>query len=644
MNTCADAAPIPLVRRIWLALGAWAGTGTLVLSALQQSHAIGWAIWALCGTLLGSWAWAGEFRALFRSGSPRWVRHFRRGPARWFLALAFLAGLGGALYEPTNWDTQWYRIPRVLHWLAENRWHFIPSVEGRLNFVAPGLEWMWTPLVAWTGSDRLLFLPNWLSFLLLPGVIWSAFRELGVSSRMAWWAMWLLPLAWIYCFQAGSAANDAISTPYLLLAVTLALQARRTGAMRPLLWSILAAGLFSNVKQSNLPLGLLWFVPAVAAARSLGRRPGLALGVMLLATAVSFVPVTLLNLRHTGHWMGWSRAEQIWIPERPAVALVVNSVFALQQTFAPPWIPWADAWNGLLRQFATGTWAPYFRGFEDFGNLPRSIGETWAGVGLPLAVLFGVGWLRARGRRMEPDPAPAVVRWIRWLVWPLLCLLLSQTGTVQIARYLASFYPFLLVPFLLAPGWARVVRTGGWRRAATVVSALTVLAVLMLPQRPLLPPQPVTAWLARSGPAGGFWQFWLEKQSRPQQVHRRFAPLFPRLQGESLIGLAAICPGETGLWQPYQFGPGARRVRHVRSSDDLTRLLQTGMRFVVQDDLGAMVAGARDGYEWARKNGGTVVATVGLTEPEIRARREWPQPPTLDDIARNRLGWDGRPY
>lgn len=646
MNTQHLPPRIPLAWRIWLGLGAWAGVGTLGLSALRQSNGLGWLVWAALGLALGGVMWRGEVLGAGRSprrfGGRLW--RFRRGPARWFLVLAIAGGLGGALYEPTNWDTQWYRIPRVLHWLAEQRWHFIASVEGRLNYVAPGLEWLWTPLVAWTGSDRCLFLPNLAGFLLLPGAAWAVFRELGVPARTAWWAMWLLPTAWIYCFQAGSAANDAISTPYLLLAVVLALRAQRFGDLRSLLWSIVAAGLFSNVKQSNLPLGLLWFVPALLSVRLLLRRPVLAVSVALIATAVSFVPVTLMNLAHTGHWMGWSRAEQIWIPQNHLVALAANSVFAVLQTLAPPLLPGADAWNGALRGLATGGLAPYVVGFEDFGNLPRSISETWAGLGLPFAALWLWGWWRARRARPPgcPTDRPVVV-WTRRLIWPLLLLLLSQTGTVQLARYLAPYYPFLLVPFLLAPGWGGILRRPGWRWGATAVSLSAVLTVLVSRQRPLLPPLVVTEWLAERGQGAVFWQRWATKQATQQRVHRRFDPLLPQLKSERLIGLAAVSPGETALWQPYAFGPGARQVQHVRSGSDLAVLRAKGLRFVVQDDLGAMVKGARDGLDWARQNGGKIVALVGLTEAEILARRESPRPPSLDDIARNRPGPDGKP-
>ena len=55
-----------------------------------------------------------------------------------------------------------------------------------------------------------------------------------------------------------------------------------------------------NVKQSNLPLGLLWLVPAAAAWRVPRERPAAAAAVLALAAGVSFLPITAANLLHTG--------------------------------------------------------------------------------------------------------------------------------------------------------------------------------------------------------------------------------------------------------------------------------------------------------------------------------------------------------
>ena len=71
------------------------------------------------------------------------ARRFRRHPLPFcFLVLVVMAFIGGALYEPDNSDTSDYRIPRVWHWLAAGHWHWIHSLDLRLNNAGTGYEWL----------------------------------------------------------------------------------------------------------------------------------------------------------------------------------------------------------------------------------------------------------------------------------------------------------------------------------------------------------------------------------------------------------------------------------------------------------------------------------------------------------------------
>ena len=49
------------------------------------------------------------------------------------------------------------------------------------------------PVIELTHSDRLIFLFNWIPFVLMPGLVFIAFRALGVNGRSARRWMWLLP-------------------------------------------------------------------------------------------------------------------------------------------------------------------------------------------------------------------------------------------------------------------------------------------------------------------------------------------------------------------------------------------------------------------------------------------------------------------
>jgi hypothetical protein len=167
-----------------------------------------------------------------------------------FLFYAVLALVVGALYAPANYDALTYRLPRVLHWLAEQRWHWIATNNERMNISASGFEWLMAPVIALARSDRLLFLINVTAYLLMPGMIYGAFTRLGINRRVAWHWMWLLPAGYCYATEAGSIGNDMIGAVYLLAALYYTLRARVTGRMADLTlgaggdaaWSVPAAG------------------------------------------------------------------------------------------------------------------------------------------------------------------------------------------------------------------------------------------------------------------------------------------------------------------------------------------------------------------------------------------------------------------
>ena len=148
-----------------------------ILSLLQQLNATGYVVF-FGGTAALMWLGKPADLAVGFPASPgcrKLKGRFRRWLPLSFLGLSAMALVGGLLYLPTNYDALAYRTPRVLNWLAEGRWHWIPTEFNRLNTRAMGFEWLATPLIALTRTDRFLFLANICSFLLLPG---SGFQPL----------------------------------------------------------------------------------------------------------------------------------------------------------------------------------------------------------------------------------------------------------------------------------------------------------------------------------------------------------------------------------------------------------------------------------------------------------------------------------
>jgi hypothetical protein len=177
-----------------------------------------------------------------------------------------------------------------LHWLTEGHWHWIHTPNYRMNNRACGFEWLTAPLLLFTKSDRSLFLINFLSFLLLPGLVFSVFTRLGVRSRVAWYWMWLLPTGYNFLLQAGSVANDTFPTVYALAALDFGLRAWGSRRGSDLWLSVLAAALLTGAKASNLTLLLPWAIVVLPLLPRLLRRPVAALVLLLLAAAVSFCP------------------------------------------------------------------------------------------------------------------------------------------------------------------------------------------------------------------------------------------------------------------------------------------------------------------------------------------------------------------
>src|SRR5581483_5045282 len=147
--------------QLWLWISAVASAAGWGLSAVGQLNRIGYAFF-IVGAFIFLWLGRGllDLKApVSPAGWNKWKRRMRRPLPCILVVLAVLAFVGGALYPPTNHTGLSYRAPLVL----------------------------------FTRSDRLLFLLNFIPFVLLPGQIFSLWTRLGVQPRVAWQWMWLLP-------------------------------------------------------------------------------------------------------------------------------------------------------------------------------------------------------------------------------------------------------------------------------------------------------------------------------------------------------------------------------------------------------------------------------------------------------------------
>jgi len=457
----------------------------------------------------------------------RW-RRWRRPWPLGFAALALLVFVGGVLYPPANHTAFTYRIPRVLDWLAEGRWHWIHTINYRMNDRACGIEWLSAPLLLFTRSDRGLFLLNFIPFLLLPGLTFSVFRRLGVRPRAAWYWMWLLPGGYTFLLQAGSAGNDAFPTVYALAALDFGCRAWATRRPWDLWLSLLSAALLTGTKASNLPLLLPWTVLVLPLLPVLKPRPLATLGVALLAAAVSFLPTALLNVHYCGDWSGLRLERAGMDLKNPWVGVWGNALLLLLHNFVLPIFPAAGWWNQsglslLPPAMARALTANFENGFHQLKELPT---EDWAGLGFGLSLLLGISALASlcRGghrragpegrvpsvaavapeRRFDPwtlDPRPPgerslavparIRRWVLACAWVALLAYCAKSGMATGARIISPYYPLLAASLLVGGRQSEIVRRRWWQWLAWAVFGLALLVLVLTPGRPLWPARTV---------------------------------------------------------------------------------------------------------------------------------------------------------
>ena len=561
-----------------------------MLSGLHQLTATGYAVAFLLGV-----AAVLLRRRLFAGGLGNWNllklrRRFRRTFPLAFLLLAFLAILGGALHPPSNYDALAYRLPRVLHWLAEGRWHWIYTDFERVNTRASGIEWLSAPLIAFTKTDRLLFLINAASFLLLPGLVFSLFRRLGVRPRVAWHWMWLLPTGYCYLLQAGSVSNDMFSAVYALAAVDFALRARKSGRVSELCLSVLSAALLTGAKTSNLPLLLPWVVAFAPTWRLWLARPVMMGAVAPVAVGASFLPMAIGNTVYGGGWTG-ATVEHVPIGSGPIwLHLLANGISWPLDNLAPPVCPFASVWDRAADAITPASLVALFRKhlFEEGAtnwHLPEIQVEESAGVGFGVTTLLALSVMlavvisrRAQVKMHAPLSGDLVTKLVCITPWISLFYVMTKLSLSGAARYLAPYYPLLCVGLLLSPAHEEVVGRKWWRSWAVFTCALAAIVLVLSPARPLWP----SGWffrhygprLASSQLARRAMETYEAKGSRAEV----FAPMLAALPDRmTVLGFSAADFPETSLWKPF----GTRRILHLKLGDSAETTRQRGIRFAL---------------------------------------------------------------
>jgi hypothetical protein len=639
----------PLACRIWILSCALLSAGGWLLSAVGQVNPSGYVVVVGVGGVI---VWLAlrpihsSKLSLERASAAQWDRggrfgrlrrRFRRPLPLAFLALALLAILGGALHPPSNWDALAFRTPRVLHWLTEGRWHWMTDFRGGLNTRTCGFEWVTAPFLLFLKTDRWLFLLNGVSFLLMPGLVFSLFTRLGVPRRAVWSWMWVLPAGLCYVMQAGSLANDLFGVVFALAALDFALRARAGQAPgADLRYSLLAAALMTGAKLSNILLGLPWLlVMLTMAGRIVSAKSGsgnaaaethppktlwevvLHTAALALALMASFLPTAWFNCRHSGDWTG-AAAEIIWTkPPSRVTCFVHNTALLTVQHLAPPVFPFASAWDRFVQQRVPESWKKTLDDFAEEGRNSYRVRElpmeehAGLGLGVVLLVVAQLGftlrresWKRFRDSLRTPRGKWGAV--ILVSPYASLAFFMCKSGLVAISRIISPFYALLLPLLLMVSDSQRAVRTWWWRGLAALAFAFAFIALLITPARPVLPVAILFRSLQKHFPSP-----LLERASTVYSVYGQRHDVFSQVRqaipaSAQVVGLVTIATPETSLWRPL----GERRVVRLSQSTSREEARSLGVDYVVVETDAAARVLAQPLDPWLASMRATVVTNI----------------------------------
>jgi hypothetical protein len=623
---------MPAAALFWVWFCAYLNFAGWTLSALHQLSAAGYSVALLIGfAALFIWRKKNSKQFFPQVRCQKLRRRFRKPFPLAFLILAAMAFLGGVLHPPSNYDGLAYRVPRVLHWLAAGQWQWIYTGFERVNVRSCGIEWVSAPFIALLKTDRLLFLVNIASLLLLPGLMFSVFTRLGVCRRTAWHWMWIAPTGYCYLLQAGSIGNDLFGATFVLAAMDFALRAKISRAPRDFFTSVLAAAMMTGCKLSDLPLMLPWAI-AIFPSLSLAKR-NLARTMIIFSTAliVSAAPTMFFNWQHCGDWSGLA-LESPGDKKMPVFQAGAGATLTVMQNLAPPVLPDSARWGRDIEKILPA-------GFKE--RLAQTDGsydakawlsdlqvEEGAGLGLGVSILLLASFFAARFQscRSSVNGTPwsgdsiwqTGVRLSPWI--SLFAVFARATTTEPISRLITPYYALLLPALLMGLGHERLVKKCWWRATAFAGFVMAAGLLVVSPARPLFP---VGIFLQKVHSAAAQHPSLSRVEAVYSIYHSRndaFAPVRDVLPPDvKILGLVTFDDPETSLWRPF----GSRRIEHVRAADLPTDLKQRGIQYVLVKPglLGKEADDALDA--WLKKMNAKVVGKIPLTLRVSEGALDW---------------------
>jgi hypothetical protein len=300
------AVPAPLrlaAIRAAVAVGAFAIIG---VEALSTVHAVA------TGPIVGLWLTgvaASAVLALFRyrhdgAGPHAWAGAARSATvSRWrtaspverllFVALTVLVGIEFLLAlvgAPNNYDSNYYHLPKVEHWVAQHDVALYPTLMLPQVVLAPGGEYLLLHLRLLTGGDGLYNLVQWSAALGCALAVSRIAAQLGAGRLGQLLAAVTVVAAPMVVLEATSTQNDLVVAAWVGCAATLVVdELNRRSTPAAVLGIGTAAGLVVVTKPTGwlavAPVLLLWGLA------QLWRRPH---GATIWRTAAGSVGILVL--------------------------------------------------------------------------------------------------------------------------------------------------------------------------------------------------------------------------------------------------------------------------------------------------------------------------------------------------------------
>jgi hypothetical protein len=622
---------MPTAILIWVWFCAYLNCAGWTLSVLHQLNAAGYLVALLLGGVaFGAWRKQTSGR-IFPHLSWRKLKHrFRRPFPLAFLILAAMACLGGVLHAPNNYDALAYRIPRVLHWLAAGQWQWIHTDFDRLNVRGCGIEWVSAPFIALLKTDRPLFLISIVSFLLLPGLVFSVFTRLGVRRRVAWHWMWIAPTGYGFLLQAGSIGNDLFGATFALAAVDFAMRAKTSRTTRDFFTSILAAAMLTSAKTSNLPLLLPWAVAIAPSFKLIFRWPLRALAVCAIAIFASALPTLFLNAKFCGDWSGVGIGRSN-VKNAVFLRSGASAVLIVIGNFVPPIFPLAGWWNyGVERTLPPELAGQLEQVMEAPGckfHLEEMQMEENAGLGFGVCVLLLASVVAAKFEQRKTNAVvlnnPGGSTWqmcVRFAPAISFFALITQSGLYAIARLSTPYYLLLLPALLAGAGHERLMGKCWWRVLVFAVFVAAAGLLIISPARPLFPVQELLKTIRPLAPNSRLFTRLETVYSVYGARADAFEPVRAVLPADANpLGLITGDDPEASLWQPF----GSRRIEHVCPEDTSADLKRQGIEYVLlrEEVLKAWFKCSLD--DWLKQMNAQVVRKIPLNLRASTGSRDW---------------------